>query len=1640
MGHERWFRGQQDGHGRPFDWRVAAREHGVPERLAVALYEQAMQQAHGATPAVVQDRYLALLADARRQAARPSPGKVTRTMRLQAERAGQRRALRVSQLTGEPLAPGKRTLSSYIQPTVRGARDQDQAHAEGQRLAAARPGRADGIDTAHERAAGARPDLAAIDRDIAVSLGFFELYQAPDVEADHALAPEADQGPEPLPEATRERMARAFGEDFDDVVVHVDSPEATGATRALTRGRDIHFRAGAYAPGTAEGDWLIAHELAHVVQQTARPGQSAGRRALESEADLAASAILSGRSAAVALGASMGAALAFSDSEDHEIEDQPDVPAPGSAQAAGAATSQAAAPEEAETPAPAESEADDAALLADIRTTIPADAAPAGGGAGGGGGGEAVENLEAEAPEVSSAPPEQGLAALQGVRPDRLAPALGGVRAAASSEVTTDRDALAQDPPEQMSTGDAMAESAPGTGGAGGVAGEDAPAAVPPGQAGAVAAAGQEQQAAVEQAATGGTDMPAVTSAPPPPVAAAMAPAVENAPADGENASGGMSEADIGRMSSSLDLLPTSDPHASTDPGAAPELAVTEDAAASAEAQRDALDTSISDAEGAAATDIAQPMGEDHIETTLAPEPLEASFDTAAAAAEAGAAVAEAGAALQAAPGQALGSADEAVGIIAQLEKRAEIDAALADAQAQVATERQAHADREAEERARVDEEIAALQVQSEADQAQAREEARTQVDQARSDWQAEVDAQSAAARAEAEAEVTAGMSDIEAEQVRANAEAQRHIDQGRADAEAEQRRGEEEAERVKEEKEEESGGFFGWLASQAEAFFEGVKQAISDALEAARQAIQAVIEAATRLATEVIEAARQVIVAAIQAVGEALIAIGDRLLAAFPELRERFRETIQGFVDAAVEAVNAIAETLKEGVQQALDLLGQALNAALSLLEQGLHAIVDAVGAVVQGAISFAEGMVEMLGAFAVLIKDIAADPGGWLGKLGAAAMDGIQNHLWGALTSAVMAWFQDKVLELLGIGGIILQVLMEGGIDLTTIRDMAWEALQSAIPMALIAILIEKVVAMIVPAAGAVMAIIEGLQAAWGTVSRIIAAFGAFVAFLQAVKTGAAGPQFANMLAMAAVVVIDFVANWLLRKLMSAARRVGAKLRALAERFRRRRQRRRPPGRRPGQPRDRDDDDDRDDDRPAADLRAEAQRAAQRGWNAARRRSGQRVVRASELQDALRSSERNRGGIRVDLELVQAGDQWKVRATARKGASRATAEAGHGWITRSKSGALWYGGKSIKSLHQRLIREASRELRQTEGGGNGQTLQQVYQAKERLARTLERRGQQQIAQQLDGIRYTIRLEPLSAVENDQKIQTRLLIEPNYEEMELQLDAAKDDVFEQLVKDLDKQTQGRTFKHEDVILGICERVASPLGIQTDVVYMRNPNASLPRSFILVKFKARVGNQQKEHKAFIVQKAQNTQCAACESQPGVIEPHNVVPQTLWRQGIRGAFGILGVASETAFMGYIIESAINWSASRRESQKQCEACERPGSQNKTGIPGGVGPNAGSDYSLIQRGFIPNATSDDSITGRQFGGAQAGLGDRQATTRAHVGRIIVLLRGDIKKQRNSSLYAGDAVITANLVDDAHLDTTLATIAAEIYRLSN
>lgn len=79
-----------------------------------------------------------------------------------------------------------------------------------------------------------------------------------------------------LPPSTRRRFEASFGYDFSAVRIHADGASAAAAqregARAYTQGPNIHFGAGEYSPETSAGSDLLAHELAHVVQQgAARP-------------------------------------------------------------------------------------------------------------------------------------------------------------------------------------------------------------------------------------------------------------------------------------------------------------------------------------------------------------------------------------------------------------------------------------------------------------------------------------------------------------------------------------------------------------------------------------------------------------------------------------------------------------------------------------------------------------------------------------------------------------------------------------------------------------------------------------------------------------------------------------------------------------------------------------------------------------------------------------------------------------------------------------------------------------------------------------------------------------------------------------------------------------------------------------------------------------------------------------------------------------------------------------------------------------------------------------------------------------------------------------------------------------------------
>ncbi len=130
--------------------------------------------------------------------------------------------------------------------------------------------------------------------------------------ADEAVSRAAGSSGSPLPDGLRSQFESSLGADLSSVRVHTGEESAQAAkavgARAYTTGQDIHFGAGHYNPSSAFGVHLLAHEVAHTVQQAgaaptmqhklevSTPGDAA-----EVEADRAADAMVAGIPASISL-------------------------------------------------------------------------------------------------------------------------------------------------------------------------------------------------------------------------------------------------------------------------------------------------------------------------------------------------------------------------------------------------------------------------------------------------------------------------------------------------------------------------------------------------------------------------------------------------------------------------------------------------------------------------------------------------------------------------------------------------------------------------------------------------------------------------------------------------------------------------------------------------------------------------------------------------------------------------------------------------------------------------------------------------------------------------------------------------------------------------------------------------------------------------------------------------------------------------------------------------------------------------------------------------------------------------------------------------------------------------------------------
>ncbi|MBA3541799.1 MAG: DUF4157 domain-containing protein [Deltaproteobacteria bacterium] len=135
-----------------------------------------------------------------------------------------------------------------------------------------------------------------------------------------------------LPDDLRSRFEGSLGTDLSAVRVHDGADSQTAASsvaaKAYTVGNDIHFGAGQYDPGSQDGQHLIAHEVAHTVQQRGGTPMRQNKLAVshagdsfEVEADRAADAMVSGAPVSIG-GASIGLARTPQEQNDDPKEAQ----------------------------------------------------------------------------------------------------------------------------------------------------------------------------------------------------------------------------------------------------------------------------------------------------------------------------------------------------------------------------------------------------------------------------------------------------------------------------------------------------------------------------------------------------------------------------------------------------------------------------------------------------------------------------------------------------------------------------------------------------------------------------------------------------------------------------------------------------------------------------------------------------------------------------------------------------------------------------------------------------------------------------------------------------------------------------------------------------------------------------------------------------------------------------------------------------------------------------------------------------------------------------------------------------------------------------------------------------------------------
>ncbi|WP_308188683.1 ADP-ribosyltransferase [Streptomyces sp. MNU89] len=490
----------------------------------------------------------------------------------------------------------------------------------------------------------------------------------------------------------------------------------------------------------------------------------------------------------------------------------------------------------------------------------------------------------------------------------------------------------------------------------------------------------------------------------------------------------------------------------------------------------------------------------------------------------------------------------EAVSAVAEHERGPQLQSAFADGRQDISAKR-----RTKDEDFRSSRDDHRRKVRTEIDtnsrtQADERRKTKTEVAESRARWREEQDGELDGLGTKKSARLTKIRQDVKDKEEKTDKDVGERQDKDEKEIGKKQEKAEDDAEKKRDDAKNDSGNWiskaFDWIREQ----FVKLRDAIVGFFRAARDAVRNLIKDFKGTVLRWIEEARKWIVEKFREFVDALIELGKALLTALIEIATRIRDLIIRIRDAAIALVNELARKLRQMVTDLLNALGRLLNGILEALRKGLETAVKAVMTAVKGIMDFALGLLNALGEWAMIAADIITDPGGWLSNAKASAEDGAKNHLFREVTSAIKEWFNAKIQEILGLPTAIFQALLNGGITVQQMVKEAWEAALPQLPIIIGEIVVTKVIAKLIPGAGWVLAIIDALKAAWGALSEILNALGAFMNFLKAVKGGGAGLLFAKAVASGVVALLELAYEFLLSGIGKYVSKVGDKFKGIA------------------------------------------------------------------------------------------------------------------------------------------------------------------------------------------------------------------------------------------------------------------------------------------------------------------------------------------------------------------------------------------------------------------------------------------------------------------------------------------------------------